>query len=134
MPRLHPDMRVLEVGCGPGAIARRVAKKIAPGERTVDREANYLETARQFATLNGITNMRLQLGDASRLDELDLGGSFDGAYCRFLLEHTPDPVTVVRQMSAHVKNGWCNTSMVPRRSSTKHEGASSRARLSKSRI
>jgi ubiquinone/menaquinone biosynthesis C-methylase UbiE len=120
LPTLRPNMTVLEVGCGPGAMARRVARQIAPGEYVgVDREARYLETAGRAAAADRLTNTRFVRGDAERLEELDLGGPFDGAYCRFVLEHTPAPVVVIRQLAEQVRPGgwicayeWQNASFV----------------------
>ncbi len=106
LPTLRPGMRVVEMGCGTGAIAREVAARVAPGVVIgVDREEAQLETARQLATARGITNVRFQRGEADALDLPD--ADLDGAYCRFLLEHVGDPVRVVREMVRVVRpDGW----------------------------
>jgi SAM-dependent methyltransferase len=44
---LAPGMRVLEIGCGPGAAARAVAARIAPGHvLAIDRSARAIAQAR----------------------------------------------------------------------------------------
>jgi cyclopropane fatty-acyl-phospholipid synthase-like methyltransferase len=44
---LRPGMRVLEIGCGPGAAAREVARRIGDGHvLAVDRSATAVEQAR----------------------------------------------------------------------------------------
>jgi SAM-dependent methyltransferase len=102
LPPLHADMRVLEVGCGTGAIAREVARQV--GEIVgVDREAAQIETARRLGY--EIENMRLVQGDANRLDFPD--ATFDAAYCRFVLEHLADPAPSLAEMKRVLKpGGW----------------------------
>lgn len=45
---LAPGMRVLEIGCGPGALARAMAARVAPGGAVVgiDRSARAIAQAR----------------------------------------------------------------------------------------
>ena len=106
LPSLRPGMRILDVGCGTGAIAREVAGRIAHGEAVgVDREEAQLEAARRLAAEEGVTNVQLRLGDAAKLDFPD--GEFDAAYARFLLEHVASPLGTVREMARVVKpGGW----------------------------
>jgi cyclopropane fatty-acyl-phospholipid synthase-like methyltransferase len=43
---LRPGIRVLEIGCGPGALAREIARRIEPGHVLgIDRSARALNTA-----------------------------------------------------------------------------------------
>lgn len=107
LPALKPGMRVLEVGCGIGSLARRVAGKIAPGGEVVgvDRQQAQLQTAGRLAKEQGIGNLSLHLGEATALDFP--AAEFDGAYCRFVVEHVPDPLVLVREMMRVVKpGGW----------------------------
>lgn len=45
---LAPGLRVIEIGCGPGAAAREVARRVAPGGHVlaVDRSARAIEQTR----------------------------------------------------------------------------------------
>ena len=47
---LHPDARVLEIGCGPGAAARAIAERLTTGHvLAVDRSAAAVAQAAQAA-------------------------------------------------------------------------------------
>lgn len=106
LPPVFAGTRILEVGCGTGAIARAVANSDPSIAVTgVDRESAQLETARQLAAAAGLSNLQFLQGDANHLDFAE--GSFDAAYCRFLLEHVLDPLQVIQEMSRVVKpGGW----------------------------
>ncbi len=106
LPDLRPAMRVLEVGCGTGAITREVALRVAPGAVVgLDRESAQLQTAREYAAQAGLKTLRFVQSDAAALAFPD--GSFDAAYCRFVLEHVADPVRVLGEMRRVVRpGGW----------------------------
>lgn len=106
LPPLEPGMQIVEVGCGTGAITREVAAQISPGEVVgVDREEAQIVTAALLASEQRITNLRFRRGEATDLELPE--ASFDGAYCRFLLEHVHEPVKVVSEMARVVKpQGW----------------------------
>lgn len=107
LPSLRPGLRLLELGCGTGAITRAVAPLLAPGGQVVgvDRQPAQLATAARQAALLGVDNVSFVPGDAAALD-LPMTG-FDGAYCRFLLEHVSSPAAVLSEMSRLVKpGGW----------------------------
>lgn len=47
---LHPGLRVLEIGCGPGAAARAVARRVGDGRvLAIDRSATAVAQARRGA-------------------------------------------------------------------------------------
>ncbi len=106
LPPLSRGAKMLDVGCGTGAIAREVATRVSPGEVIgVDREKAQLATARRLASEQGIDNIHFQHGDAANLDFPD--GAFHAAYCRFLLEHVAEPPAVIREMARVVApGGW----------------------------
>jgi ubiquinone/menaquinone biosynthesis C-methylase UbiE len=101
--------RVLDVGSGTGVFARELALAVGEAGRVVgvERDPRQLEAAHELlrGTPEG-TRVDLRAGDAF---ELPLAaaewGSFDLAHARFLLEHVPDPLEVVRAMVRAVRPG-----------------------------
>lgn len=88
---LRPGMRVLEIGCGPGAAARAISRRIEPGHVLgIDRSARAIEQARRACAAEiragliglrhvAIEDLELAPGEA----ELDLAfavrvGALDG--------------------------------------------------------
>jgi len=70
---LRPGMRVLDVGCGPGRHAHALARE---GMEVVGVDIS--QTFIDLAIAAEVQNTRFVRGDATRLDELDLG-RFDAA-------------------------------------------------------
>jgi SAM-dependent methyltransferase len=102
LPALSSGMRLIDVGCGTGAIARRVAVRVSPTPVVgLDTEPDQLEAAGRASS----ARLRLVRG---RAEELPFAhAAFDGAYCRFLLEHLTDPSRAIREMKRVVRdNGW----------------------------
>jgi SAM-dependent methyltransferase len=103
---LRGDERVLDVGAGLAqfsrGMARRGAKVIG-----VERSAEQLAEARHQAEQAGESGaVDLRQGDAMQLPlRPEEWGSFDLAHARFLLEHVPDPLSVVKQMVNAVRPG-----------------------------
>lgn len=65
---LRPGMRVLEIGCGPGAAAREVARRIGDGQvLAIDRSATAIAQA-QAACAEEIAAGRLVLRHAAAED------------------------------------------------------------------
>lgn len=104
------ERRILEVGGGLGDYARAMAGIVGGKARVVsiEREAGQLEkAARLLEASDERDQVELRQGDAMlpfplRADEW---GAFDVAHARFLLEHVPQPETVVRQMVKAVRVG-----------------------------
>jgi len=96
---------ILDLGCGLGQLSRAMAKAAGPHGRLlgIDRSEEQLGEARRATPDSAVTYRQ---GDvlALELDESEWG-SFDVAHTRFLLEHLPDPLTVVRSMVRAVKVG-----------------------------
>lgn len=78
---LAPDWDCLELGAGPGATARALARRVASGTVTAtDLNTDALDT-------DGLRNIRVLRHDATRDTFPD--GSFDLVHCRNLLVHLP---------------------------------------------
>jgi SAM-dependent methyltransferase len=106
---LQGGERVLEVGSGLGQLARAMARLAGPSGRVlgIERSPDQLRWALRAARASG----EERLVEWRRGDALDLPlrpgewGSFDVAHARFLLEHVPDPLAVVRSMARAVRPG-----------------------------
>lgn len=85
-----PGERVMDVGCGPGRLTRRLAAQTGPqGEVTgVDPSPPMLELARRRART--LTNCRFVSGTAQNLPAHD--GSLDVVVSSFALHHVPEDV------------------------------------------
>jgi ubiquinone/menaquinone biosynthesis C-methylase UbiE len=86
-----PDARVLDVGCGPGAELRHVARLVPRGEVVgVDLAGEMLRVAADACERRGIRNVAFRQADVTALPR-DLDGAFDVAYGCFSHHHFPDP-------------------------------------------
>ena len=94
--------RVIDVGCGGGILAEAMAQH---GARVTGIDAGNapLAVARSHAEASGL-KIIYRRATAEELAELS-PGSFDVATCMELLEHVPDPPSVVRACGLLVKPG-----------------------------
>ena len=84
----RPDMRVLDVACGPGF----VAMAFAPKSRIVfgiDATDTLVARAQAETARRGIANVSLMLGNVERMPFRD--SEFDLATCRFAFHHFAHP-------------------------------------------
>jgi len=93
---LNETSRVLEVGCGTGAILSDVPDH--PSLHGLDIDANALAQCRIH-----VSSACLVQGDALRLPYLN--GSFDLVYCHFLLLWVKDPLQALLEMQRVAKAG-----------------------------
>ena len=101
---LKPNMKVLDAGCGSGAITRLIARKVFPEEVVgLDMDPSFIEEARRLAESEGIENIRFDIGNIEDLSYDD--GSFDLSYCRFVLMHVNDPVKAVSELKRVTREG-----------------------------
>lgn len=99
---LRQGMKVLDSGCGTGAVARKIAVKVSPGEVFgVDIDSLFVNEARKLAANEGLRNVRYDLGDVNDLKYDD--GAFDVSYCRLVLMHVNDPVKTVKELKRVTK-------------------------------
>src|SRR5512142_1587093 len=90
LPFLKPGMRLLDCGCGMGALTTSLAEWLAPGEVVgFDREDSQVEAARAWAVERGVTNVRFERGNIYEMAYPD--ASFDAVFAHTVLEHVREP-------------------------------------------
>ncbi len=89
--------RVLDVGCGSGRFAVKLARA-APDVDVValDLSRPMLQLAERNALQAGVTNLRFVRGDAEELPFAD--GEFRLVVSYHMLHHLPEPVPMLREM------------------------------------
>jgi SAM-dependent methyltransferase len=104
LPHLRPGMRLLDVGCGPGAITIDLAEIVAPGEVVgLDQRPEPLAAARELAAQRSVTNIQFEVGSAYSLPFPD--ASFDAAFAHIVLMHLREPVRALAEMRRVLKPG-----------------------------
>ncbi len=104
LPSLKPGMRLLDCGCGMGALTTSLAEWLAPGEVVgFDREVSQVEAARAWAAERGVTNVRFELGNIYEMPYPD--ASFDAVFAHTVLEHIREPLRAMREMRRVLKPG-----------------------------
>ncbi|RYG12516.1 MAG: bifunctional 2-polyprenyl-6-hydroxyphenol methylase/3-demethylubiquinol 3-O-methyltransferase UbiG, partial [Burkholderiales bacterium] len=105
--------RVLDVGCGGGILADSMARKGAQ-VLGIDLAAKALKVAQLHALEAQTPNVVYREVSVEAL-AAEQPGSFDGVTCMEMLEHVPDPASVVRACAALVKpGGWVFFSTINR--------------------
>src|SRR5207302_9351868 len=102
---LRPQDRVVEFGCGPGGLSRRIARRLGAGGVLVgvDNSANLLTQAR--SALAGAGAARFE---TVRADIAELGPWLDGADVvvgRAVLHHVPMVECILGRLRARVRPG-----------------------------
>lgn len=90
--------RVLDVGCGTGAITAELARRTRGAVTGVDLDPAMVDFGRQFAP-----DVRFEQGDALDLPYPDK--HFDVVCCHFLLLWVTDPERAVREMARVTREG-----------------------------
>ncbi|MBN3894228.1 MAG: methyltransferase domain-containing protein [Nostoc sp. NOS(2021)] len=103
-PYLRPGMKLLDCGCGPGAIALGLAKAIAPGTLTgIDTEASQIQIAAESAFTQAVSNANFLEGNIYALPFPD--NTFDAIFSHALFEHLQEPVQALRELQRVLKPG-----------------------------
>lgn len=93
---------VLDVGCGGGILSETMA--LAGATVTgIDLAGEALAAARQHATSSGVTVEYRDIAAETLAEERP--GSFDVVTCMEMLEHVPDPASIVRACAGLVRPG-----------------------------
>jgi SAM-dependent methyltransferase len=96
---IRPGQRVLDVGCGPGALTAELAGRIGAGAvAAVEPSASFAAAARE--RLPGVD---IRLSAAEQLPFPD--GSFDAAMAQLVVHFMADPVAGLREMGRVTRPG-----------------------------
>jgi 2-polyprenyl-6-hydroxyphenyl methylase / 3-demethylubiquinone-9 3-methyltransferase len=105
--------RVLDVGCGGGILADAMARQGAD-VLGIDLSGKALKVAQLHALEAGTSGVEYREASAEAL-AAQMPGAFDVVTCMEMLEHVPDPASVVRAVAALVKpGGWAFFSTINR--------------------
>jgi 2-polyprenyl-6-hydroxyphenyl methylase/3-demethylubiquinone-9 3-methyltransferase len=97
--------RVVDVGCGGGILAESMARRGAT-VLGIDLADRPLKVAQLHAMESGVANLEYRSIAAEAL-AADQPGQFDVVTCMEMLEHVPDPSSVVRACAQMTKpGGW----------------------------
>ena len=95
---------LLDVGCGGGILAEAMARRGAKGVLGIDLADKPLKVAQLHALEAGVENIEYREVAVEALAAAE-PNRFDAVTCMEMLEHVPDPASVVRACAALVKPG-----------------------------
>jgi ubiquinone/menaquinone biosynthesis C-methylase UbiE len=101
---IGPDQYVLDLGSGVGDVSMLVSKLVGPSGEVVGIERDTISIARARARVAsaGLHNVTFVQTDATQIVS---NKPVDGVVGRFILMFLPDPVSVLRSLSALVRPG-----------------------------
>jgi SAM-dependent methyltransferase len=105
---LRGDERILDFGSGLGQFTRAMGRATPRGHVVgIERNGEQLTAAQRFAATDNEAHLvEFRRGDVLNLElPRDEWSTFDVAHARFILEHVPDPLHVVKTMMRAVKPG-----------------------------
>jgi len=87
---LEKGMTIVDIGCGPGTLTRKLARWLGEGTQIIgiDRDTNFIKYARNKAEAEGLKNIRYMNGDALNLPLAN--GSVDACVSHTVIEHVPN--------------------------------------------
>ena len=104
LPRATRSLCALDLGCGTGAIAARLAR-LGLHVTLLDSSVAMLDFAERAAWEAGVTKrIALKHGDAAQVANLLPAESFDVILCHNLLEYVDDPCAVLRSAARALRS------------------------------
>ena len=104
LSEIQPNMKILDIGCGPGSITVDLAKRIPQGHIIgIDYTEEPLVQARALAISQDVTNIDFQIGDIHDLPFKD--ETFDIVNAHQVLQHIRNPVQAIKEMKRVAKKG-----------------------------
>ena len=106
--------QVVDVGCGGGILSESMAQRGAAEVLGIDMADRPLKVAQLHAMESGVANIRYRQVAAEDL-AAEQPGRFDVVTCMEMLEHVPQPASVVQACAQLVKpGGWVFFSTINR--------------------
>jgi 2-polyprenyl-6-hydroxyphenyl methylase/3-demethylubiquinone-9 3-methyltransferase len=100
-----PGKTVLDIGCGGGILAESMARR-AKQVTGIDLAGKPLGVARLHALETGVENVQYREISAEAL-ATEQPGAFDAVTCMEMLEHVPEPASIVQACTTLVRpGGW----------------------------
>lgn len=102
LPYLTDELRLLDVGAGPGTITADLAARVGAVTAT-EINPEVLELTRREIASRGLTNVSFDVQDVHRLSYPD--ASFDVVHAHQVLQHVADPVQALRELRRVTRPG-----------------------------
>jgi S-adenosylmethionine-dependent methyltransferase len=104
LPKATRSLLALDIGCGTGAIAVRLAR-LGLHVTLLDESVPMLDFAKRAAGEAGVMErIALKHGDAAQFANLFPGESFDVILCHNILEYVDDPCAVLRSAARALRD------------------------------
>ena len=114
LPQSRRSLRGLDLGCGTGATAVRLAR-LGIHMTLLDSSSAMLDIAKRAAREAGVDGrIALNHGDAAQVANLFPAGSFDVVLCHNILEYVDDPVAVLRGAARAMRDSSAILSLIVR--------------------